>query len=118
MGRRLPRRMWHTVAALVPLPLIALGYVAAVPGNPVAFGVELYLSGKGSDQPLTQRAKLVPESLPLAAAPLFRAKGKEPRADVRNTVTTAGKQLIAASVAGDPATTGALSPHGEVNGAG
>ena len=65
MGRRLPRRMWHTVAALVPLPLIALGYVAAVPGNPVAFQFELYLSGKGSDQPLTQRAKLAPERLPL-----------------------------------------------------
>ena len=100
MGRRLPRRMWHTVAALVPLPLIALGYVAAVPGNPVAFEVELYLSGKGSDQPLTQRAKLAPERLPLAAAPLFRAKGKEPRADVRNRVTTAGKQLITASLIG------------------
>jgi spore germination cell wall hydrolase CwlJ-like protein len=110
--------MWHTVAALVPLPLIALGYVAAVPGNPVAFEVELYLSGKGSDQPLTQRAKLAPERLPLAAAPLFRTKGKEPRADVRNTITTAGKQLIVASLIGDPAATGALSPHGEVNGAG
>ena len=118
MGRRLPRRMWHTVAALVPLPLIALGYVAAVPGNPVAFQFELYLSGKGSDQPLTQRAKLAPERLPLAAAPLFRAKGKEPRADVRNTVTTAGKQLIAASLIGDPSMTGALSQRGEVNGAG
>ena len=59
MGRRLPRRMWHTVAALVPLPLIALGYVAAVPGNPVAFEVELYLSGNGSDQPLTQQAKKI-----------------------------------------------------------
>jgi hypothetical protein len=110
--------MWHTVAALVPLPLIALGYVAAVPGNPVAFQFELYLSGKGSDQPLTQRAKLAPERLPLAAAPLFRAKGKEPRADVRNTVTTAGKQLIAASLIGDPSMTGALSQRGEVNGAG
>ena len=118
MGRRLPRRMWHTVAALVPLPLIALGYVAAVPGNPVAFEVELYLSGKGSDQQLTQRAKLAPERLPLAAAPLFRAKGKEPRADVRNTVTTAGKQLITASLIGDPGVTGAVSPRGEVNGAG
>jgi spore germination cell wall hydrolase CwlJ-like protein len=117
MGRRLPRRMWHTVAALVPLPLIALGYVAAAPGNPVAFEVELYLSGKGSDQPLSQRAKTSPERLPLAAAPLFRAKGKEPRADVRNTVTTAGKQLIAASLVGDPGVTGAVSPRGEVNGA-
>jgi hypothetical protein len=113
--------MWHTVAALVPLPLIALGYVAAVPGNPVAFEVELYLSGKGSDQPLTRPAKLAPASLPREAAPLFRAKGKEPRADqhlARSTVTTAGKQLIAASLGGDPAMTGAVSPRGEINGAG
>jgi spore germination cell wall hydrolase CwlJ-like protein len=120
MGRRLPRRMWHTVAALVPLPLIALGYVAAVPGNPVAFEVELYLAGKGSDQSLTRRAEAAPERLPREAAPLFRAKGKEPRADqylARNTVTSAGKQLIAASLTGDPATTGAVSRRGEVNGA-
>src|SRR4029453_4589699 len=48
MGRRLPRRMWHTAAALVPLPLIALGYVAAVPGNPVRFEIELLLAGRGS----------------------------------------------------------------------
>ena len=60
MGRRLPRRMWHSVAALVPLPLIALGYVAVVPGNPVAFQFELYLSGKGSDQALTRRADTAP----------------------------------------------------------
>ena len=116
MSRRLPRRMWHTVAALVPLPLIALGYVAAVPGNPVAFEVELYLAGKGSDQSLTRRAEAAPERLPREAAPLFRAKGKEPRADqylARNTVTSAGKQLIAASLTGDPATTGAVSRRGE-----
>ena len=121
MGRRLPRRMWHSVAALVPLPLIALGYVAVVPGNPVAFQFELYLSGKGSDQALTRRAERAPETLPREAAPLFRAKGKEPRADqylAHNTVTTAGKQMIAASLAGDPGTTGAISRHGEVNGAG
>ena len=121
MGRRLPRRMWHTVAALVPLPLIALGYVASVPGNPVAFQVELYLSGKGSDQALTRRADLAPERLPREAAPLFRAKGKEPRADqylARSTVTTAGKQLIAASLVADPAMTGAVGRRGEINGAG
>src|SRR5262245_13496805 len=103
MGRRLPRRMSLPVPPLVPLPLIALGYVAAVPGNPVAFQFELYLSGKGSDQPLTQQAKVAPERLPLAAAPLFRAKGKEPRADVRNTVTTAANKRTAAGLVAEPA---------------
>jgi len=58
MGRRLPRRMWHTVAALVPLPLIALGYVAAVPGNPVAFQIELYFSGKGAAYPQTRAGEV------------------------------------------------------------
>jgi spore germination cell wall hydrolase CwlJ-like protein len=121
MGRRLPRRMWHPVAALVPLPLIALGYVAAVPGNPVAFQIELYLSGKGSDQPLTHLALAAPERLPREAAPLFRARGKEPRADqslARSAVPSAGRQLITASVGGDPAMTGAVSRPGRVNGGG
>ena len=58
MGRRLPRRVWHTVAALVPLPLIGLGYVAAVPGNPVAFQVELFLSGNGSTYALKRTADM------------------------------------------------------------
>jgi len=120
MGRRLPRRMWHTVAALVPLPLIGLGYVAAVPGNPIAFQIELYFSGNGSTQPLTHRAATVPDRLPREAALLFRTGGKGPRADqylAPNTVTSAGKQLITASLAGDPATTGALWARSEVNGA-
>jgi spore germination cell wall hydrolase CwlJ-like protein len=120
MGRRLPRRMWHTVAALVPLPLIGLGYVAAVPGNPVAFQIELYFSGNGSAQPLTHRAAVAPERLPREAALLFGAGGKGPRADqylTPNTVTSAGKQLIAASLGGDPGVTGALWNHNEVNGA-
>jgi spore germination cell wall hydrolase CwlJ-like protein len=120
MGRRLPRRMWHTVAALVPLPLIGLGYVAAVPGNPIAFQIELYFSGNGSAQPLTHRATAVPDRLPREAALLFRTVGKGPRADqylAPNTVTSAGKQFITASLAGDPATTGALWARSEVNGA-
>lgn len=119
MGRRLPRRMWHTVAALVPLPVIGLGYVAAVPGNPIAFQIELYLAGQGSAQVLTHRAEVAPERLPREAALLFRAHGKGPRADqylVPNTVTSAGKQLIAASVGGDPGVTDALWRHNEVNG--
>ena len=103
MGRRLPRRMWHTAAALVPLPLIALGYVAAVPGNPIRFQIELLLAGHGSAQPLTHTAQVVPERLPREAAILFRTGGKGPRADqylVPSTVTSAGKQLIAASLVG------------------
>jgi spore germination cell wall hydrolase CwlJ-like protein len=120
MGRRLPRRVWHTFAALVPLPVIALGYVAAVPGNPVAFQIELYLAGDGSSQALTRRAAAAPEALPREVVTLFRAGGKGPRADkyrALNAVTSAGKQLIAASLAGDPAATGSLGRRSEVNGA-
>jgi spore germination cell wall hydrolase CwlJ-like protein len=117
MGRRLPRRVWHTFAALVPLPVIGLGYIAAVPGNPIAFEIELYMAGEGSAQALTHRAEVAPQRLPREAALLFRTRGKGPRADIPNTITSAGKQLIAASVGGDPGVTGALWRHNEVNGA-
>ena len=121
MGRRLPRRMWHTAAALVPLPLIALGYVAAVPGNPIRFQIELLLAGHGSAQPLTHTAQVVPERLPREAAILFRTGGKGPRADqylVPSTVTSAGKQLITASlVGGDNGMTAALRGRSEANAA-
>ncbi len=120
MGRRLPRRVWHTAAALVPLPLIAFGYVVAVPGNPVAFQIELYLAGKGSDQALTRRAEAAPQRLPREATLLFRTGRKGPRADqslAPNTVTSAGKQMIAANLVGDPSATGAVWSRGEVNGA-
>jgi len=120
MGRRLPRRVWRSAAALVPLPLIALGYVAAVPGNPVRFQIELYFAGEGSAQPMTHVAEAAPQRLPREAAQLFRTGGKGPRADqylVPNTVTSAGKQLIAASLIGDPGMTGALSAHSEANAA-
>jgi spore germination cell wall hydrolase CwlJ-like protein len=119
MGRRLPRRMWHTAAALVPLPLIALGYVAAAPGNPVAFQIELYLAGKGSEQALTHRAEVAPPRLPREVASLFRAGGKGPRADqylAPYTETSAGKQFISASMATDPSITGSLWARSEVNG--
>lgn len=120
MGRRLPRRVWHTVAALVPLPLIGLGYVAAVPGNPVAFQIELFLSGHGAEYAQTRAADVSnpPQRLPREAAQLFRTGGKGPRADqylAANTVTSAGKQLIAASLMGDPSLTGTLSNRGEVS---
>jgi hypothetical protein len=104
----------------VPLPLICLGYVAAVPGNPIAFQIQLYFAGQGSSQPLTHRAETAPQRLPREAALLFRTGGKGPRADqylVPNTVTSAGKQLIAASLGGDPGVTGALWNRNEVNGA-
>ena len=123
MGRRLPRRVWHTVAALVPLPLIGLGYVAAVPGNPVAFQIELFLSGHGAEYAQTRAAGVSnpPARLPREAAQLFRTGGKGPRADqylAANTVTSAGKQLIAASLMGDPSLTGengeAIQPRAEV----
>lgn len=121
MGRRLPRRMWHTAAALVPLPLIALGYVAAVPGNPIRFQIELLLAGHGSVQALTRTAEIAPQRLPREASILFRTGGKGPRADqylVPSTVTSAGKQLIAASlVGGDTGLTGALRGRSEANAA-
>src|SRR4029078_25980 len=83
MGRRLPRRMWHTVAALVPLPLIALGYVAAVPGNPVAFQIALSFYREAAAYPQTRTADAahLPVSIPREAGFLFRAGGKGPRAD-------------------------------------
>jgi spore germination cell wall hydrolase CwlJ-like protein len=117
MGRRLPRRVWHTVAALVPLPLIGLGYVAAVPGNPVAFQVELLLSGKGSAYAVKRTADAAPSVLPREASYLFRSGGKGPRADqvlTANAVTYAGKQLITASLGGNPGT-GSFSIDSEVS---
>jgi spore germination cell wall hydrolase CwlJ-like protein len=113
--------VWHTFAALVPLPVIALGYVAAVPGNPIAFEIELYLAGEGSTQPLTRRAEVAPERLPRETYYLFRTGGKGPRADqyqASKSITSAGKQMIAASLAGDPGTTGSVGSRSVVNGVG
>ncbi len=95
--------MWHVAAALAPLPLIALGY-ASIPGNKLAFRMELMLSGNGSSHALTRDADAsehVP--LPRAAAVLFRTSEKGPRADqylVVKTTTYADKQFITASVSG------------------
>jgi spore germination cell wall hydrolase CwlJ-like protein len=120
MGRRSPRRMWHAIAALVPLPLIGLGYVAAVPGHQTAFEVELYLSGPGSAYPLTRTADASAPHQPLtrAAAQLFGAGGKGPRADryaSAQAVTDAGKQLITASLTGAPGFTRALAATNAVS---
>jgi hypothetical protein len=120
MGRRMPRRVWHTFAALVPLPVICLGYVAAVPGNLFRFQIELYLAGGGSAQALNRQAEALPQRLPLEAGYLFRIGGKGPRADqylAVNTVTSAGKQLITASLAGNPGPTGARARGSLVNAA-
>jgi len=104
MGRRSPRRMWHVAAALVPLPLIGLGY-ASIPGNQIAFRMELMLSGNGSAYALTRAADAseAPQPLPRAALPLFRTQGKGPRADqylVVKTTSYADKQFVSASLAG------------------
>jgi spore germination cell wall hydrolase CwlJ-like protein len=120
MGRRLPRRVWHTVAALVPLPLIGLGYVAAVPGNPVAFQIELYFSGHGAAYPQTRSADAthLPIAIPREAAHLFRAGGKGPRADqylAEKTVSYAHMQPVTASLAGDAVATASLSNGGAVS---
>src|SRR5581483_2678829 len=83
----------------------ALGYVAAVPGNPVAFQVELFMSGKGSAYALKRTAASIPTVLPREASYLFRSGRKGPRADqvlAANAVTYAGKQPITASLGGDP----------------
>jgi spore germination cell wall hydrolase CwlJ-like protein len=103
MGRRSSRRMWHTVAALVLLPLIGLGYVVAVSGNPAE--VELSVSAPGAVYTATRiaDASATPLNVPRDAAKLFTASGKGPRADrytAGKTVTDAGKQLITASLTG------------------
>ena len=103
MGRRSPRRMWHVAAALAPLPLIGLGY-ASIPGNQLAYRMELLFSGNGSVHALSRDAGATEhQPLPKAAAALFRTEGKGPRADqylVVKTTTYADKQFIAASVSG------------------
>jgi spore germination cell wall hydrolase CwlJ-like protein len=93
MGRGSPRRIWRTVAALVPLPIVGLGVLAIVPTDKSS--VELYLSRHGSEHA---------RNIPSDADQLF-GHGKGPRADHyqdANTVTSAGKQLIAASLTGTP----------------
>ena len=120
MRRRLPSRVWHALAAFVPLPLIGLGYVAAVPGNLIAFEIELYLAGKGSayERTLPRAGAESVSALPQAAAQLFSAGRKGPRADqylVVMTTTYAGKQRIAASVMGTNATVAALFGGGMIS---
>ena len=95
--------MWHVAAALAPLPLIGLGY-ASIPGNQLAYRMELLLSGNGSVHALSRDAEAIEhQPLPRAAAALFRTEGKGPRADqylVVKTTTYADKQFITASISG------------------
>ena len=117
MGRRLPRRMWHGVAALVPLPVIGFACLAAVPGNPVNLQVELYLSSQGSTHALNKAAPARVAHLTRQAETLFRAGGKGPRADSyrgEGLVTSEGKQHVVASLAGEPDLTSALGTRGEI----
>ena len=120
MGRRLPRRVWHTVAALVPLPLIGLGYVAAVPGNPVAFQIELYLAGNGSAQALTHQAEVAPSAC--RARPRYcsapAAKGQGPtNISCPTPSPPPASSSSPRALTGDPGATGALWRRSEVNGA-
>jgi Cell Wall Hydrolase len=97
--------MWHVAAALAPLPLIGLGY-ASIPGNQIAFRVELALSGNGSVHALSPELAGTAEPhqpVPRDAASLFRSHGKGPRADQYLAVVTttyANKQFISASLTG------------------
>ncbi|MGH6866890.1 MAG: cell wall hydrolase [Methyloceanibacter sp.] len=114
MGRRVFRRVWRTAASLVPLPLLGLTCAAFIPGNPIAFEVELYLSSGGSAHSVlrTADASTSHHSLPRAAAKLFSAGGKGPRADhyfAAQAVTDAGKRLITASLTSGPNLTPAFA---------
>jgi len=105
MGRRSSRRMWHAIAAFVPLPLIGLGYVVAS-SNHLANEVELSVSGPGTVYTAVRTADAsAPNELPREAEQLFTTGGKGPRADhyaAAQAVTAAGKQLITASLASGP----------------
>jgi len=97
MSRRSSRRMWHAIVALVPLPLIGVGFVVALNNSP-ATEVELELTRPASDPSATG-------AIPNGAQTLFPNGGKGPRADNHRSaqaVTTAGKQLIVASLGGSP----------------
>ena len=111
MGRRLIRRIGHVVVALVPLPLIGLGYAYIFPGGHFAYQLDHWLGSTGSAHALKTAA--APEQ-PLArqAANLFDTSGKGPRADrylVVKTTTYIGRRTIAASLGGPSSVTSALT---------
>ncbi len=101
MGRRAYRRMWHTVVALVPLPLIGVAYVAATE-SPLPVEVEIFLVAPGTVSTAVRTADAsAPSEISNEALKLFGAGGKGPRAD-RYTAIDSGKQMIAANLAGSP----------------
>jgi hypothetical protein len=109
--------MWHVAAALAPLPLIGLGY-ASIPGNQLAYRMELLFSGNGSVHALSRDTGATEhQPLPRAAAALFRTEGKGPRADqylVVKTTTYADKQFITASVSGSDISAKGLDSRSEL----
>jgi len=109
--------MWHVAAALAPLPLIGLGY-ASIPGNQLAYRMELLFSGNGSVHALSRDTGATEhQPLPRAAAALFRTEGKGPRADqylVVKTTTDADKQFITASVSGSDISAKGLDSRSEL----
>ncbi|XSG81038.1 MAG: cell wall hydrolase [Methyloligella sp. ZOD6] len=107
-GRKRRAILPVVLGALAGVPLLGLAYVAAVPGNMIAFQIELLLSGEGSAQSLT---KVVadeadrPKPLASEAMALFRSFGKGPRADKYLTVMTTTyavkKPIVAALMTDD-----------------
>ncbi len=94
MSRRSSRRMWYAVAAFVPLPLIGVSIVVALNDAPATV-VELELTSMAD----------ATGAIPNQARSRFSNGGKGPRADnhrAAHAVTTAGKQLITASLGGSP----------------
>jgi len=85
MGRRSSRRMWHAVAAFVPLPLIGLGAFVAATESRLASEVELYVA---SPVPVAHR------SVPGGATKIIAVRPQP--------ATHARKQLITASLGGAP----------------
>ena len=81
MTRRSSRRMWHAIAAFVPLPLIAVGIVVGLNGQ---FATEVELELRHPDAQIADPS-------------------------VTGAVSTAGKQMIAASLANSPGLASAVS---------
>jgi len=109
--------MWYGLAALAPLPLLGLGFLAVgqagiEPASSLMFKAELWLSGTGASYSNRIAANNASrKTLSTDAAILFAASGKGPRADqyhIVKTTTYAGKQPIGASLAGMPDVTGSL----------
>ena len=114
MRRRSSRRMWHSLLALVPLPLIGLGYCVAFPGNHLATEVELSVSDPNSvtTAARTADASATPSRISSQADRLFLGGGKGPRADHFLTAEAApdrAPHLVAASLAGAPTRTHTVS---------